>query len=259
MSTLKQQVYCALEDIYAATPAAKAAGLALIALICTNALLVFIPESALGSAFAYDAVRLFAAASTVVFFLEYCARIWVADMVRPQLAPNRARIRYTLSLMGIVDLLAFLPAMIAWFVPLPSGILGIITLLRLVRLIKITRYMRGMHTIMRVAKRRKHEIVASFMVLGLMAVVASVLMYDVEHAAQPEVFDSALTGMYWAITTMSSTGYGDLTPITPMGRIIGWTLMALSIGLVAIPGSIFSAGFVEEFRNSNDVDEEGID
>lgn len=251
MSPLKRQTYDALESIHDASPAAKGVGLALIALICINALLVFIPESIMSDAMTREAVRLFANTSTAVFFLEYCARIWVAGVTRPQLTPSRARLRYVLSPMGIVDLLAFLPAMIAWFVPLPAGILSIITLLRLVRLVKITRYMRGMHTIMRVAKRRKHEIVASFMVLGLMAVVASVLMYEVEHAAQPEVFDSALTGMYWAITTMSSTGYGDLTPITPLGRIIGWALMALSIGLVAIPGSIFSAGFVEEFRNGN--------
>ena len=252
MNALKQQVYFALENIYAGGMGARIVGLALIALICANALFVFIPEGVLTQAWASETLRWLSLGSTLVFFAEYCSRIWVADMARPHVPPARARLRYVLSPLGIIDLLAFLPSMLAWFFALPSGLLGIITLLRLVRLIKITRYMRGMHTIMRVIKRRRHEIVASFMVLGLLAVIASVLMYEVERAAQPEVFDSALTGLYWAITTMSSTGYGDLAPITPLGRLIGWALMVLSIAVVAIPGGIFSAGFVEEFRLGKD-------
>ena len=248
-TSFKHQLFHALEKPQESSGAARVVGIALIVLICVNALLIFIPQSLMIETWTSEAVRWLANASAIVFFAEYCARIWVADMARPHLPRLRARLRYVVSPMGIVDLLAFLPAAVAWFVPLPSGLLGIVTILRLVRLIKITRYMRGMHTIMRVMKRRRHEIVASFMVLGLLAVVASVLMYEVEHAAQPEAFDSTLTGLYWAITTMSSTGYGDLTPITPLGRIIGWVLMVLSIAVVAIPGGIFSAGFVEEFRN----------
>ncbi len=250
---LKQQIFLALEQPRAAGPAARIAGIALVALICTNALLVFIPHEIMAQAGANEAVRLFANASALVFFAEYLARVWVADLARPALSKARARLRYALSPMGIIDLLAFLPAMAAWFIDLPAGLMSIITLLRLVRLVKITRYMRGMRTIMRVASRHRHEIAASFMVLGLLAVVASVLMYEVERVAQPEAFDSALTGLYWAITTMSSTGYGDLAPITPLGRLIGWILMVLSIAVVAIPGGIFSAGFVEEFRNGRET------
>ena len=254
-SPAKRQAYCALEDIGSGSAAARAIGGILIALICVNALLVFVPEGALASSSADSIVLVLTTASTVAFCIEYGARLWIADLARPELSPAKARLRYALSPMGIIDLLAFAPFMLAWFVPLSAGVLGAITLLRLIRLVKITRYMRGMHTILRVIRRRRHEIVASFMVLGLLAVVASVLMYEAEHAAQPEAFDSVLTGLYWAITTMSSTGYGDLAPITPLGRIIGWMLMVLSIAVVAIPGGIFSAGFVEEFRNGGDEEE----
>lgn len=73
-------------------------------------------------------------------------------------------------------------------------------------------------------------------------------MYEAEHTAQPEAFDSILTGIYWAMTTITTTGYGDLVPITALGRVIGFIVMVLSIAIVAIPAGIFSAGFVEEFR-----------
>ena len=96
--------------------------------------------------------------------------------------------------------------------------------------------------------KRRQEIVAAFTVLGLLTVTASVLMFEVEHPVQPDKFDSVLTGMYWAMTTITSTGYGDLVPLTAAGRLVGFLTMLLSIGVVAIPAGIFSAGFVAEFR-----------
>lgn len=113
--------------------------------------------------------------------------------------------------------------------------------------------MRGLHSIGQVFVKRRQEIIAAFMVLALLAVASSVLMYEAEHAAQPEVFDNVLTGLYWAVTTMTSTGYGDVVPITPLGRLIGFVVMVISIAVVAIPAGIFSAGFIEEFR-SEDAD-----
>ena len=86
------------------------------------------------------------------------------------------------------------------------------------------------------------------MVLALLTVTASVLMYEIEHPVQPEKFDSVFTGMYWAMTTITTTGYGDLVPVTAAGRLVGFCTMLLSIGVVAIPAGIFSAGFVSEFR-----------
>ena len=251
-NTLKQQVYSALENVRGAKGAARFCGFTLVLLICLNAVMVLVPEQYVASAASFRIVRVFSVVSALIFLVEYGARVWVADMVRPQLPAGKARLRYVLSLMGLVDLLAFLPSLVALAFPLPAGVMSVVNLLRLVRLIKITRYMKGMQTIARVLERRKHEIVASFMVLGLLALTASVLMYEVESAVQPEKFDSVLTGMYWAITTMSSTGYGDLVPITAVGRLIGWLLMVLSIAFVAIPGGIFSAGFVEEFRLSHE-------
>ena len=130
-------------------------------------------------------------------------------------------------------------------------LLNVINVVRLVRLVKISRYMRGLRTIGRVIAKHYHEIVAAFLVIALLVVVSSVVMYEIEHPAQPDKFNNLLSGVYWAVTTITGTGYGDLVPITPAGRIVGSVIMFLSVALVAIPGGIFSAGFVAEFQNAN--------
>lgn len=246
----KRRLYLALETPLAATKLGRVAGLFLIVLIVLNALLV----GAAGidmTAWQEAALRCFGIFSAVVFAVEYICRILIADMLRPDLDPVRARVRYALSPMGLVDLLSFLPALVAFFLPLSSAVNDAARIVRLVRLIKISRYMRGLRVITRVLVKRRQEIAAAFMVLALLAVASSVLMYQAEHAVQPEVFDSVLTGLYWAVTTMTTTGYGDIAPVTAAGRFIGVATMVVSIGAVAIPAGIFSAGFIEEFREKD--------
>lgn len=245
--SLKSRVYIALEDPMSARPLGKAFGIGLIVLIVLNALLVGITDSDLSIQF--GAVFLaFSILSTVAFAVEYCCRIWISDLVYPHVAPRRARIRYIFSPMGIIDFLAFFPAIIVLFLPGSAVVNDAARIIRLIRLVKISRYMRGLRSISRVFMKHRQEIIAAFMVLALLAIASSVLMYQAEHYAQPEAFDSILTGLYWAMTTMTSTGYGDIVPITPIGRLIGFMTMVISIGVVAIPAGIFSAGFIEEFR-----------
>lgn len=255
---LKQRVYVALEDPAKASPLGKFLGIGLIVLIVLNALLVGVPDN--DAALDFNTLILgFSVLSVIAFAAEYACRIWIADLVYPALAPTRARMRYIFSLMGIIDFLAWFPALFVFFLPASNALNDAIRIIRLVRLIKISRYMRGLQTISRVFVKRRREIVAAFMVLTLLAVASSVLMYEAEHTAQPEVFDSVWTGLYWAITTMTTTGYGDIVPITAFGRIIGFVVMVISIGVVAIPAGIFSAGFIEEFRAADKAEEAGRD
>lgn len=244
---LKQWLFLALEYPAKASTGGKVVCGVIYVCIVANAILVCIPNDWLSSAFD-GPILVLSIISSCVFACEYAARIWIADKVRPRLSPPKARLRYMVSPMGIVDLLSFVPAWIMFFVPMSPAIRDAISIIRLIRLFKISRYMRGLRTIGAVIRNRRQEIVASIMVLGLLTIAASVLMYEAEHAAQPEAFDSILTGIYWAMTTITTTGYGDLVPITALGRVIGFIVMVLSIAIVAIPAGIFSAGFVEEFR-----------
>ena len=247
-SAFKRQAYFALEDVRRGNAVARIVGIALFALIVANAILVFAETQPGIPAGVSAALLAFGLASSVCFGLEYAARLWTADLVHPDASPARARMRYALSPMGIIDLLAFAPGLLVLFVPVSSPMLNAARIVRLVRLIKLSRYMRGLRSIACVFRKRRPEIVAAFMVLALLTVTASVLMYEIEHPVQPEKFDSVFTGMYWAMTTITTTGYGDLVPVTAAGRLVGFCTMLLSIGVVAIPAGIFSAGFVSEFR-----------
>ena len=192
---LKQRVYVALEDPAKASPLGRFLGIGLIVLIVLNALLVGVPDN--DAALDFNTLILgFSVLSVIAFAAEYACRIWIADLVYPALAPTRARMRYVFSLMGIIDLLAWFPALFVFFLPASNALNDAIRIIRLVRLIKISRYMRGLQTISRVFVKRRREIVAAFMVLTLLAVASSVLMYEAEHTAQPEVFDSVWTGLY---------------------------------------------------------------
>lgn len=245
---LKKHVYCALEDLPYARGLARVFGILLILLVVINALSVFVQPSISSFDGVTGVLLVVWVISGFCFAFEYIARVWIADCVYPDYRPVRARLRYLLSPMGLVDLLAFLPMVLALFFPSVITLFNAVCLIRLVRLIKVSRYMRGIRSISRVFRKRGPEIMAAFMVLGLLVVTSSLLMYRAEHTVQPDAFDSVFSGLYWAMTTITSTGYGDLVPITPFGRIVGFFTMLLSIGVVAIPAGIFSAGFVAEFK-----------
>ncbi len=248
---LKRETFYALENLRRASWPARFVGGALFALILLNAVVVFVSTQPGLDPVTADVVAGFYRFSTVCFCIEYFARIWIADLAFGNCTPSRARLRYICSPWGIIDLLSFAPNMVAWFVPVTAALGQIINVVRLVRLVKISRYMRGLRTIGRVIAKHYHEIVAAFLVIALLVVVSSVVMYEIEHPAQPDKFNNLLSGVYWAVTTVTGTGYGDLVPITPAGRIVGSIIMFLSVALVAIPGGIFSAGFVAEFQNAN--------
>lgn len=220
-SAFKRETFYALENLNRANWPAKIVGGALFALILLNAVVVFVSAQPGLDPVAANIIQGFYRFSTVCFFVEYIARIWIADLAYGNCTPARARLRYIFSPWGIIDFLSFGPNMAAWFLPVTPALQNVISVVRLVRLIKISRYMRGLRTIGRVISKHYHEIVASFLVIAMLVVVASVVMYEIEHPAQPDKFNNLLSGIYWAVTTVTGTGYGDLVPITPAGRIVG--------------------------------------
>ncbi|MEG0070524.1 MAG: ion transporter [Raoultibacter sp.] len=250
VSPFKRQIYYAVEDVRRAHGVARVLGVTIFVLIVANAALLLCGSGHQMTRIGRESLSLFGIISAACFALEYTCRIYVADLVYPTMRPARARLRYVLSPMGIIDLLAFLPALLSWFMPFSVTALNAFRVIRLVRLIKLTRYMKGLHTIGRVMHKRSREIIAALMVLAMLTITSSILMYSVENPVQPDKFDSVLTGLYWAMTTITTTGYGDLVPLTVPGRIIGFLTMVLSIAVVAIPAGIFSAGFVVEFQST---------
>ena len=242
----------ALDHPRRAAGAARVVSAALMVLIVANALLVFVVFDDRVSQTAHAWLYVFDAVSTAVFLVEYLARIWTAPLTHPTLSPARARLRYVLSPLGIVDLLAVLPFLFVAAGVVSYQMLNTFRVLRVIRLLKISRYLHGLDILGRVLHHRRRELVPAFTVLFLLIITSSALMYQAEHDVQPDRFDSVLAGMYWAISTITSTGYGDLVPVTPAGRLVGFLTMLLSIAIVAIPASIFTAGFIEELQEERE-------
>jgi len=182
--------------------------------------------------------------SLVIFTIEYALRIWTANLLYPDLGPIRSRIRYILSPMAIIDLISILPFLLPF---MPYTFVGVraFRLVRLLRVFKLNRYSDALAAIGDVFRRKAQQIVASIFFVFIILVLASLLIYYAEHDAQPEQFENAFSGLWWAVATLTTVGYGDIYPITPIGRFLGAIIAILGIGMVAVPTSILSAGFME--------------
>ena len=190
--------------------------------------------------------------SIVVFIIEYLLRVWVADLMYPEMKPMRARLKYIRSFMAMIDLIAILP----YLIPFNLRILRTLRLGRLFRILKLNRYTSAMSTIGEVFKRKKRQLLSSVAMVGVLMVIASVMMYHIENQAQPDVFENALSALWWAFATLTTVGYGDMIPVTTMGKILSAVIALLGIGLVAVPAGILSSGFVESLEEKKEEKKE---
>jgi len=184
--------------------------------------------------------------TVVVFSIEYLLRLWTSDLRYSTLSPIRSRIRYILSFMAIIDLLAILPFYIPFLFPIDLRVLRTLRVVRLFRLFKVNRYTHALSTIGTVFKKKSGQLLSSIFVVTLLMVIASVLMYNVESEAQPDKFDNVFSALWWAVATFTTVGYGDIFPITVLGKFLSAVIAFLGIGLVAVPTGIISAGFIEQ-------------
>ena len=184
---------------------------------------------------------------SVIFSAEYLLRVWTADLLHPGLPPWRARWRFVRSGMALVDLVAILPFWLPML--LPPHLLGLraIRLVRILRILKLNRYMEAIAAIGEVFRKKMRELAAACIFIALLMLLSSLLMYHAEHDAQPGKFDNAFSGLWWAVATLTTVGYGDIYPVTPLGRLLGAVTAILGIGMFAIPTGILSSGFMEYF------------
>jgi voltage-gated potassium channel len=186
-------------------------------------------------------------------------RVWTADKLFPHLIARRARLKYMFSFMAIIDLLAILPFYAPFIISFDLRFLRTFRLLRLIRLLKLNRYTTALATLNDVIRGKATQILSSMLVVGLLMVISSLLMYAIENDEQPEVFVNAFTGFYWAIETLTTVSYGDIFPVTPLGRVLGAVISLLGLSLVAVPTGILSAGFMENIEREKEKAKEKED
>ena len=183
---------------------------------------------------------------TVIFTIEYVLRI--ISFKRSYY--GKSFIRYVLSFDLLIDFLALIPFYLT-LLPIDLRYLRTFRLLRLARIFKLTRYNTAINTVKAVISSKKEILTISFVLIGLILYMVSAVMYYVENAAQPEVFSSIPKTMWWGVATLTTVGYGDIFPITPLGRMLGGVIAILGIGIFAIPTGIIASGFTEYVEKSD--------
>lgn len=190
--------------------------------------------------------------SVAVFTVEYLLRVWTSDYIRPEYPPWKARVRYMFSFMALIDLLAILPFYLPFLFPVDLRVLRALRMVRLLRVLKVNRYTKALSTISSVLRSKKYQLLSSVFVVLILMIISSVLMYAVENEAQPEAFGNAFSALWWAVATFTTVGYGDIYPITVLGKILSAVIALLGIGLVAVPTGIISAGFMERIQGAKE-------
>ena len=198
-------------------------------------------------------LKIFEIVSIVIFTIEYLMRLYVSDITHP--AKNRisSALKFMASPFGIIDLLAILPFYIPFIIKVDLRFLRILRLIRFFRVFKISRYNSTLKLINSVLKEKKAEIGMTFFIAFLFLLVSGFIMYSLENPVQPDKFPNFFASLWWAVATLTTVGYGDVYPITTLGKFISSIIAIMGIGLIALPTGIISAGFIEKI-NQNKVE-----
>jgi len=206
--------------------------------------------------------RIFEIFSVTIFTIEYLLRLWTCTINKKFRNSVTGRIKYTLTPFAIIDILAILPFYLPMIIPLDLRFIRAVRLFRLFRLFKMGRYSKAVFILKKVLKEKKEELILVIFVVFLLLIIFSSLMYFIEKEAQPEAFSSIPEAMWWGIITLTTVGYGDVYPITPLGKILGALIAFLGIGMFALPAGILGSGLVEvvrkkEMNNDKSIEELG--
>lgn len=190
----------------------------------------------------------------LIFLAEYAARIFIAGE-NPDYGPSfRGRLRYALTVPALIDLIA----LVSLFVTLvgPHGaILRLVRLVRIVALAKLGRYSSALRAIGNAIHSRRYELTMSLVIAALLLLVSSTLLYLVEGEGQPNDFGSIPRAMWWSIATLTTVGYGDAYPHTPLGKILAGLTALTGIGLIAMPTGILAAAFSDALQRQREEHE----
>jgi voltage-gated potassium channel len=188
--------------------------------------------------------RAFDLFSVAVFTVEYLLRAWVCTENPKFKTPFSGRLHYLITPMAIVDLMAILPFYLPFIFP-ELRFVRAIRLFRLFRILKMVRYSDALKTFAEVLNLKKEELGVTFFATLILLVVSSSMVYEAENEVQPEAFANIPDAMWWGVVTLTTVGYGDIYPVTPIGKIIGSFVVISGIGLFALPAGILASGFNE--------------
>lgn len=236
-----------LLDIHGPDRFARVVGVGILVLIVLNVVMLILETVPAYERPLKPWFEWFEGFSVLVFTLEWVLRMWACTEDPKYAHPIKGRLRYFFHPFTLIDLLAVLP----WWLPF----LGIdlrfvrsLRMLRLFRVLKLARYVSALEMFMHVLRRTREELLVSLLGVLMLLVVSSAAMFYVEHEVQPQKFSSIPATMWWAIATLTTVGYGDIYPETPVGRLLAGVIALTGVLTLAIPTGIFAGAFTEELR-----------
>jgi voltage-gated potassium channel len=183
--------------------------------------------------------------AVVVFAVEYLARVWsVVGHSLHAVTPVRARLEYAFSILGIIDLMAFLPSAIA----LTVGDRHALMLFGMLPFLKLVRYSPALRSLLAVLHAERRTLFGCLVILTGAVLLFATLLFAAERNVQPDKFGTIPQAMWWAIVTLGTVGYGDVVPVTPLGKFISVFAIIVGFAMIALPVAIVSRAFTDEVR-----------
>lgn len=243
---IKQRVYDILESTEEHSLLTGAVNSFIVLLILLNVLAVILEtvESLYSQYFSlFWAFEVF---SVAIFSIEYLARLWTCNCNDNYKGPVAGRIRYVLSPLAIIDFLSIVPFYLPVLIPLDLRFLRVLRLFRLFRMFKLVRYSESLNMLGKIIHARKEDLIITVFIVAIVLILASTMMYYAEHDAQPDKFDNIPDAMYWGVITLATVGYGDIYPVTALGKFFSALISLSGIALFALPAGIIGSSFIEE-------------
>ncbi|GAB6066865.1 ion transporter [Methylothermus subterraneus] len=246
MSVSRQKVFHLLDHRYPSV-ASRAVEWAILSLILLNVLAVVLESVPTYQRVWAREFAWFERISVGLFALEYFVRLWVCVEDERYRHPVWGRLRYALTPMALIDLLAFLP----FYLGGPTGVgdqARVLRVLRLVRVLKLGRYFAALEVLAFVVRREFPTLLAATLMLLILIVLAASGIYLVEGEVQPEAFGSIPQAIWWAAVTLTTVGYGDVVPVTFWGKAFGIFITIVGLGMVALPAAILTSRYTHELQ-----------
>lgn len=246
--TIKKKIFDMVDSSYDAEDSSRYFNFVMFVLILLNVAAAILETDAnlySDSKLFFD---VFEAISIGLFTIEYIFRLWSCTEDPKYPGPVSGRLHFALSPFMLIDLIAILPFFVpGWSVDL--RMIRVLRLFRFFRLMKLWRYSKSLSLIQSVLKSKKEELGITLLLGVILLILSSSLLYFIEYDAQPDKFSSIPAAMWWAVVTLTTVGYGDIYPITALGKFVGACISILGIGLFALPAGIIASGFATELQN----------
>lgn len=241
MKDLKKHLYSIFEN-----PTTHTYGMLIHSLIFLNIIVSIIimflqTEKALSDYFViFDIIN---TVNVILFSIEYILRLYSINYHH-----KKSRFKFAFTPFMIIDLIVILPFYLSLF-NLDLGFLRALRVIRIFKLFRVVKYAEFDNLLFSILREKKEEFIFIFVGLSVVVLTLTPIVYHFEKEVQPEIFSSMLTTMWWAVITFTTVGYGDMYPVTAMGRILTAIVSFLGIALYAIPGSIFTSALLEKMND----------